>query len=373
MRGGYSMKVLDVQGLQTGIDDTIKDIGNFQDQITSVQKAVRGVTSLDDALKGKGGDAIRAFYNDCHQPLLVYMNKFLADYKETLEETKQAVQSFEAGEKGFIRQEFLENDVENGLQKVEDVTTGLTDEANSIMKSVNDIVSLPQLDPEEVLHHVQRGKKKTRETVEQLHELDNKQTKALESIEQELTTMKNYVTEREGKIRNGDISISEYDRSTLKNNDVYNEVLGEVNPMHSALNKMENIYAYIDPYMIMLQPQRMFPITYRDHEVSKTPVDLSSVKNADTYRKLAHENQATDVEEAALEKYLLGVESGDSNNTFDPDDLEDLEDLDDRPMGYWDKVKVQGGNSRLSGTPDGFAGPATATFDYFSEDLFTMF
>ena len=64
MRGGYSMKVLDVQGLETGIDDTIKDIGNFQDQITSVQKAVRGVTSLDDALKGKGGDAIRAFYND---------------------------------------------------------------------------------------------------------------------------------------------------------------------------------------------------------------------------------------------------------------------------------------------------------------------
>src|SRR5699024_11036793 len=133
---------------------------------------------------------------------------------------------------------------------------------------------------------------------------------------------------------------------------------------------VESIYAYIAPYITMLQPQRMFPVTYRDHEVGKTPVDLSSVKNADTYRKLAHENQATDAEEAALEKYLLGVESGDSNNTFDPDDLEDL---DDRPMGYWDKVKVQGGNSRLSGTPDGFAGPATATFDYFSEDLFTMF
>jgi len=189
-------------------------------------------------------------------------------------------------------------------------------------------------------------------------------------VEQKLTTIKNYVIELEGKFRNGDISISEYDRSIIKNNDVYNEVLGEVSPLHSALNKVENIYAYIAPYITMLQPQRMFPVTYRDHEVSKTPVDLSSVKNADTYRKLAHENQATDAEEAALEKYLLGVESGDSNNTFDPDDLEDL---DDRPMGYWDKVKVQGGNSRLSGTPDGFAGPATATFDYFSEDLFTMF
>jgi len=63
------MKVLDVQGLQTGIDDTIKDIGRFQDQITTVQKAVRGVASLDDALKGKGGDAIRAFYNLASAPI----------------------------------------------------------------------------------------------------------------------------------------------------------------------------------------------------------------------------------------------------------------------------------------------------------------
>src|SRR5699024_10192577 len=130
------------------------------------------------------------------------------------------------------------------------------------------------------------------------------------------------------------------------------------------------MYEYIAPYITMLQPQRMFPVTYRDHEVSKTPVDLSNVKEADTYRKLEQENQTTAAENAKLEKYLLGVESGDSNNTFDPDDLEDL---DERTMNYWDKVKVQGGNSRLSGTPDGFAGPATATFDYFSEDFFTMF
>src|SRR5690625_525673 len=130
------------------------------------------------------------------------------------------------------------------------------------------------------------------------------------------------------------------------------------------------MYEYIAPYITMLQPQRMFPVTYRDHEVSKTPVDLSNVKEADTYRKSEQENQTTAAENAKLEKYLLGIESGDSNNTFDPDDLEDL---DERTMNYWDKAKVQGGNSRLSGTPDGFVGPATATFDYFSEDIFTMF
>ncbi|TXL66870.1 hypothetical protein FHP05_05015 [Cerasibacillus terrae] len=27
---------------------------------------------MDDALSGKGGEAIRAFYDDCHQPFFIF-------------------------------------------------------------------------------------------------------------------------------------------------------------------------------------------------------------------------------------------------------------------------------------------------------------
>ena len=272
------------------------------------------------------------FFHDCHQPLLIYMYEFLIHYKKTLEEAKRQVQ---------FQQDFLENDVENGLQKVEDVTTGLTDEANSIMKSVNDIVSLPQLDPEEVLHHVQRGKKKTRETVEQLHELDDKQTKALESVEQELTTMKSYITELEGKIRNGDLSISEYDRSIIKNNDVYNEVLGEVNPMHSALNKMKNIYAYIAPYMMMLQPQRMFPVTYRDQQAEQEPY-FNDLKKTELYQTLAAKNNLSSGEEKLLQEYLLNLDSNASKDRKETeDDKREISDFEYMTLSYEPEVMKQ--------------------------------
>ncbi|WP_078577698.1 T7SS effector LXG polymorphic toxin [Salipaludibacillus agaradhaerens] len=55
------MKVLDVNTLQTGIDVTINDITSFCEQISAVQRAVRDFSALDDALRGKGGEAIRAF------------------------------------------------------------------------------------------------------------------------------------------------------------------------------------------------------------------------------------------------------------------------------------------------------------------------
>lgn len=175
------MKVLDAESLHKGIDDIKNEIPDFQQQISAIQQAVNGVVSLNDALKGKGGEAIRTFYEQCHQPFLIYMQHFLTDYEKLLDEVKEAVLSFEPNKKAMIKEEFLEDDVTTGLEKVEDVTISLTDEANVIMDSVRDIVSLPKLDDEEFLHNVQRGKRKTKDTIEGLHDLDDSQTKALES------------------------------------------------------------------------------------------------------------------------------------------------------------------------------------------------
>ncbi len=55
------MKTLDVQALHKAIDQTLEQLKQQSDEFSKVKKTVEGITSLDDALKGKGGDAIRAF------------------------------------------------------------------------------------------------------------------------------------------------------------------------------------------------------------------------------------------------------------------------------------------------------------------------
>ncbi|MCY7914852.1 T7SS effector LXG polymorphic toxin, partial [Bacillus haynesii] len=64
------MKTLDVQVLHKAIDQTLEQLKQQSDRFAQVQKAVEEIASLNDALKGKGGDAIRAFYKECHTPFL---------------------------------------------------------------------------------------------------------------------------------------------------------------------------------------------------------------------------------------------------------------------------------------------------------------
>ncbi|MCZ0073436.1 T7SS effector LXG polymorphic toxin [Bacillus sonorensis] len=38
-----------------------------------MKESVDALTSLDDALKGKGGEAIRSFYEECHTPFFAVL------------------------------------------------------------------------------------------------------------------------------------------------------------------------------------------------------------------------------------------------------------------------------------------------------------
>src|SRR5690625_3276245 len=159
----FPLKVLDVKSLHTGIDHTVKDIDTFQEQIGAIQRAVRDFSALDEALKGAGGEALRAFYEECHQPFLIFLQQSLIDYSNTLVEIKEAVETFEPNANGYISQEYLEGDVEDAFDEVEKKTIELTDDANSIIESVQDIVSVDKLDETEVVENVQRGKEMTRD------------------------------------------------------------------------------------------------------------------------------------------------------------------------------------------------------------------
>src|SRR5699024_9368414 len=116
-------------------------------------------------LRGQGGEAIRAFYRDAHEPFLVLFHQFLIDYSNLLKDMKEAVGTFESNSSGYVNQEFLETDVDEGFAKVEKTATELTDDANEILADVEEIVSVKRIDESEVVEDVQRGKEKAKEIV----------------------------------------------------------------------------------------------------------------------------------------------------------------------------------------------------------------
>ncbi|GGN57355.1 MULTISPECIES: T7SS effector LXG polymorphic toxin [unclassified Oceanobacillus] len=95
------------------------------------------------------------------------MYEILIDFENGLKRMEQAIQSFELIPNVRIEQSFLENDINYGLQNVKNTTLNLTDAANHTIQSVRDIVTLPQLHPDELIHRVRQGEKQTKQLVEQ--------------------------------------------------------------------------------------------------------------------------------------------------------------------------------------------------------------
>ncbi|WP_106495838.1 T7SS effector LXG polymorphic toxin [Lentibacillus sp. Marseille-P4043] len=207
------MKTLDSASLHEGINATLQEIKHVQSKVTEMQKGVRSIIYLESHLKGKTGEAIRSFYEGIHGPFLIYLYQSLTQYRQALEKLQQAVYSYEPVEEGFVREQFLDNDVQHGLDKARKVTEGLVDEANGIMASVADLVSLPKLDTEEFNSMVQKGKRKVKNDVEQLYDLDHEQTKALSQVGEDQELLDQYINEMSQTFAS-DYSITTFDALT---------------------------------------------------------------------------------------------------------------------------------------------------------------
>ncbi|WP_166462381.1 ribonuclease YeeF family protein [Psychrobacillus vulpis] len=197
------MKVLDVDLFQDGLQRNIAMLDRLRSEIETIHRSVEGLVQMEDQLKGEGGNAIRSFYGECHLPFLQFFQLFSEHFKQVLHHMETALFSLEPDSAGYILEQFLEGELEQGLTLIGQLTASLTDETNSIMDQVSDIVGLPHLDDSGVQEGVIYSKRKRDDTVTQLHEFDATQTTALTPIEQDMLTMETWLADLEGLFKDG--------------------------------------------------------------------------------------------------------------------------------------------------------------------------
>ncbi|MEH6947113.1 LXG domain-containing protein [Bacillus sp. JJ634] len=222
------MKTLDSHPLHNGIEDLLKKIKSQMDQLKELENSIDNFSGLDDSFNGKGGKAIRAFYQDWHVPILSFYQFTLKNYEKVLTKIKAAATELESHPSGFIRQSFLEGELTNGLNKIKLVTTDLVDEANRTMDKVNDIVYAPRLSDAQFHSHIQRADKEINQTIGDLNTFDTTQTNELNTVEQDIQLMKNYISEIEGMFKSGELSIESYNINQLKEKPIYSKLETEV-------------------------------------------------------------------------------------------------------------------------------------------------
>ncbi|WP_299515428.1 T7SS effector LXG polymorphic toxin [uncultured Rummeliibacillus sp.] len=209
-------KVLDVAGIQNGIEKTLKSLKNKQKEIDAIETAVQGILALEDAFKGKSADAMRNYYREVHLPFISHYKTFIEDYESKLTIMGNELQALESASNGRIVEAFLAEDLQSSLQNTANHTIILTDETNQTIQSVQDIVAAPLLHDTFFLEEVDDAKKQARDTVEKIHQFDYNQSKALEELSNDVSKMQNYINRIQSHTKSGKIQLDKYTIGTVK-------------------------------------------------------------------------------------------------------------------------------------------------------------
>ncbi|MCW4364030.1 MULTISPECIES: T7SS effector LXG polymorphic toxin [Bacillus] len=315
------MKTLDVQALHNAIDQTLEQLKQQSDEFAKVKKAVEGITSLDDALKGKGGDAIRAFYEECHTPFLQFYDAFIEEYSSTLKKMKSALNSLEPNHNGFISQSFLEHELENGLNAADRTTKNLVSKTNATIAKVSHIVDLPDLNDSGFHEQNQKALKEISTTLEKLHAFDREQTNALKTAENDLETMQRYIARLEKMYTGPKIEITGYQKGAILKPDEMDTLSGnQETAMGAMLKKVgdkedADINTLSDPDRLKkLATQKVSKKEYTQEELNELKKDYR-VFNDTLYRAYIDGDTIVKIEPA----YTLpeNVEKSDFAKYFD--------------------------------------------------------
>ncbi|MCY7799091.1 Ribonuclease YxiD [Bacillus licheniformis] len=234
------MKTLDVQALHKAIDQTLEQLKHQSDEIDKVKKSVEEIASLDEALKGKGGDAIRAFYEECHTPFLRFYDTFIEEYISTLKKLKSALNSLEPNHNGFISQTFLEHELEQGVNAADRTTKRLVSKTNATIAKVSHIVDLPDLNDSDFHEQNRKALKEINQTIEKLHTFDREQASALKTAENDLETMQRYISRLEKMYTGPKIEITGYQKGSILKPDEMDALSGgQETAMGVMLDKLD--------------------------------------------------------------------------------------------------------------------------------------
>ncbi|MGA3853645.1 T7SS effector LXG polymorphic toxin [Bacillus pumilus] len=262
------MKTLDAFALINGIDQTLNTLKQQSQQISSIEKQIHHIISLDGALKGEAGQAIRSFYTECHIPFLQFFQVVIEEYSTALKSTKQALHALESNGHGFISQAFIEHELDQGLKKAERMISEIVSEVNQAIGRVGHIVKLPNVDESAFQQNYQKAWLETSRTVGLLHAFDREQTSALQETKSSLQTMKQYINTLSTMFTGPKIDITTYQKGSIFKDGKEEKISSNVGGLNDKIDNPKD-----NPMMIMLKKLR-----------EKERTDVETVVRDDTHK-----------------------------------------------------------------------------------------
>ncbi|MDM5298023.1 T7SS effector LXG polymorphic toxin [Bacillus pumilus] len=291
------MKTLDVQALDDAIAQTLTQLQQQSQNIKSLEKQINQIISLDGALKGEAGQAIKAFYTECHIPFLQFFQVAIEEYSAALKKIKTALHAFESNEKGYISQSFLEHELDQGLKNAQQAISEIVADANSAIGKVSHIIELPSVDDSAFQASYQKAWMNISKTIGSLHAFDREQVSALDEINSSIQTMKEYMNTLGNMFTGPKIEITSYQKGSILKKEEDKKISSNLNELNKKIDNPDE-----NPMMVMLKKLNEKERSNVDTVVKKKPSNKinqdtvtinGKVYNTNEYKKINFENAKT--------------------------------------------------------------------------------
>ncbi|WP_144556338.1 T7SS effector LXG polymorphic toxin [Bacillus pumilus] len=272
------MKTLDAFALINRIDQKLNTLKQQSQQIRSIEKQIQQIISLDGALKGEAGQAIRAFYIECHIPFLQFFQVVIEEYSAALKNTKQALHALESNGHGFISQAFIEHELDQGLKKAERTISEIVTDVNHANGRVGHIVHLPNVDESAFQQNYQKAWLETSRTIGLLHAFDREQTSALQETKSSLQTMKQFINTLNTMFTGPKIDITTYQKGSIFKNGKEEKISSTIGGLNDKIDNPKD-----NPMMLMLKKLR-----------EKEQANVETVVRNHTHKNISQQFTAND-------------------------------------------------------------------------------
>ncbi|QDZ95297.1 T7SS effector LXG polymorphic toxin [Bacillus altitudinis] len=280
------MKTLDAFALINGIDQTLNTLKQQSQQISSIEKQIQQIISLDGALKGEAGQAIRSFYTECHIPFLQFFQVVIEEYSSALKQTKQALHTLESNQHGFISQAFIEHELDQGLKKAERTISDIVSDVSQAIGRVSHIVHLPHVDESAFQQSYQKAWLETSRTIGLLHAFDREQTSAMNETTSALQTMKQYINTLSTMFTGPKIDITSYQKGSIFKNGKEEKISSTISGLNDKIDNTKD-----NPMMIMLKKLR-----------EKQQADVETVVRDESHKNINQQVTANDPSLTTLQR-----------------------------------------------------------------------
>ncbi|UJA35524.1 T7SS effector LXG polymorphic toxin [Bacillus velezensis] len=217
-------KVFESQSLTDEADKRKKQYEALEEQLRALKQAFQGVADLGDALKGKGADNIKDFFQGQAE---------IADSWLTLVSAQIAFLNGISGDikdqelsDSYVETSFLEHELPNADLRASEIVSAHKAEIDSILSGISDIIHLDTYTLDDYADKMGDAQKTRRDTITAVDTLDESLTAEYQNLESlDNAVLSKYSLLMQATSNGKSASPMYYDKKAFHSNEIYKSVM----------------------------------------------------------------------------------------------------------------------------------------------------